>query len=133
MPTPLRVVAVLAAATFLTTAWQIAGFARVGNLSTLLTAGALGWFTAFGWLVTLIAGPIAAIQLWRLRASGRLAGVALFGFGVAYYLLGSAALRAPEAPWQPIFAALLYFAVPLCVLVLPQAKAALISSTRGSA
>ena len=123
----------LAAAAFLTTAWQIAGFVRVGALSTLLTAGSLGWFTAVGWLVTLVAGPITTIQLWRLRASGRFAGVALFGFGAAYYLLGSSVLRAPEAPWQPIVAALLYFAVPLCVLLLPQAKAALISATRAAA
>ena len=81
MRTLLRVIAVLAAATFLATAWQIASFGGLGALSTLLTAGAVGWLTAVGWLVTLVVGPITTIQLWRLRASGRLAGVVLFGVG----------------------------------------------------
>lgn len=121
MRTALRIIAVLAAATFLVTTFQIAHLARLGVLSALVNGGSLGWLTAIGWLVTLIAGPVAAVQLWRLKASGRVAGVAVFGYGAAYYALGGWVLREPEAPWQPIALALLYFAVPLCVLPLPQA------------
>ena len=124
----LRVIAILAAASFLVTVWEVMGLVRIGELGimlrTLLEVGIVGWLTAIGWLITLVTGPIAAVQLWRLRATGRIAGLALFGFGAVYDCLG-ALLREPEAPLGPIVASLIFFVIPLALLVSPRSKAVL--------
>jgi hypothetical protein len=114
--------AVFAAVSALGTVWFIAAFAAAGGLPALLASGALGAVTVVGWVIALIAGPVAAVQLWRFRESGRLAGIVLFGSGVAYYLIGVLALRSPEAPLVQIATAATIFALPLVFLLLPRTR-----------
>jgi hypothetical protein len=118
-----RVLAVLAALSVATTLWFVASFFRAGGLRALLASGLLGVLTLVGWIVTLVIGPVAAVQLWKLRESGRRAGLLLFGYGLAYYVLGLFALRAPEASVWQIVAATTMFAVPFVVLLLPRTRA----------
>jgi hypothetical protein len=84
--------------------------------------GLLGGLTIVGWVIALVVGPVATVQLWRLRQSGRRAGIILFGYGLAYYLVGLLALRSPEASTRQIFAAATMFAVPLVVLPVPRTR-----------
>lgn len=118
-----RVLAVLAALSVVTTLWFVASFVRAGGLRALLMSGLLGVLTLVGWIITLVIGPVAAVQLWKLRESGRRAGLLLFGYGLMYYVLGLLALRAPEASVWQIVAATTMFAVPFVVLLLPRTRA----------
>jgi len=118
-----RVLAVLAALSVVTTLWFVASFVRAGGLRALLMSGLLGVLTLVGWIITLVIGPVAAVHLWKLRESGRRAGLLLFGYGLMYYVLGLLALRAPEASVWQIVAATTMFAVPFVVLLLPRTRA----------
>jgi hypothetical protein len=118
----IRVVALLAAASVLMTMWFVAGFTTRAGMGPLLRSGILGGLTLVGWIVTLVYGPIAAVQLWRFRESGRRAGIILFGFGLAYYLLGLVELRAPGASITQIVAAATTFSLPLFVLLSRSAR-----------
>src|SRR3972149_5446841 len=46
-------------------------FTTNGGIAALLGTGVFGLLTVLGWLLTLLVGPFAAVQLWRLRPSGR--------------------------------------------------------------
>ena len=118
----IRIVAVLAAVSVLGTVWFVAAFAAAGGLRGLLASGLLGGLTIVGWVIALVVGPVATVQLWRFRQSGRRAGIVLFGYGLAYYLFGLLALRSPEASTGQIFAAAIMFALPLVVLLLPRTR-----------
>ena len=118
----IRIVAAFAAVSVLGTAWIVAAFAAAGGLRALPSSGLLGGLTIVGWVIALVVGPVAAVQLWRFRQSGRRAGIILFGFGLAYYLLGLLALRSPEASTGQIFAAATMYALPLLVLLLPRTR-----------
>jgi hypothetical protein len=118
----IRIVAVLSAFSVAGTVWFIAAFAAAGGMQELLSSGALGILTIACWCVVLLAGPVAAVQLWRFRRSGRRAGLVLFGTSVLYYGVGLLALRAPEAPVGPIITSAVIFAVPLLVLLAPRAR-----------
>ena len=124
----IRIVAVLAAVSVLGTVWFVAAFAAAGGLRALLTSGLLGGLTIVGWVIALIAGPVATVQLWKFRQSGRRAGIVLFGYGLGYYLVGLLALRSPEASSRQIFAAAGMFALPLVVLLLPRTRMLLAKS-----
>ncbi len=118
----IRVVAVLAAVSVLGTLWFVAAFAAAGGLRALLTSGLLGSLTIVGWAIAFIVGPVAAVQLWRFRDSGRRAGIILFGYGLAYYAVGLLWLRAPEASTWSILVAAVMFALPLLVLLSPRIR-----------
>jgi hypothetical protein len=118
----IRIVAVLAAVSALGTVWLVAAFAAAGGLRALLASGMLGVLTIVGWVIALVAGPVAAVQLWRFRPSGRRAGILLFGYGLAYYLVGLLALRSPEASIRQIFTAAMMFGFPLVVLLLARTR-----------
>ena len=113
----IRLVAILAAVSVLGTIWFIAAFAAQGGLSALFASGLLGILTVVGWAVTLLMGPVTAIQLWRYRESGRRCGIVLFGYGLGYYLVGLVALRSREASVPQILFVTVTFALPLAVLL----------------
>ena len=113
-----RAVAVLAALSFSATLAFIALSARTGGLTALLSKGAFGAATAFGWGIALTAGPLTAIELWRFRESGRRAGLILFGSGLLYYVIGIFAWRSPAAPLAPIVVASVVYGMPVVFLLL---------------
>lgn len=119
----IRILAVLAAVSVLGTLWFVAAFGAAGGLAPLVRSGLLGMLTIAGWVIALVVGPVAAVQLWRIRESGRRAGIILFGSGFLYYMVGLFALRAPGASVWQILAAATIFAVPLFVLISRRAKA----------
>lgn len=119
----IRLVAILAGLSVFGTMWFIAALPGVSGLQALSSAGAIGVLTLLGWAIALIAGPVAAVQLWRFRQSGRLAGIILFGYGLAYYVAGLFVLRAPGASIPDIVAAAVMYTLPLVVLLLPRTRA----------
>jgi|SRR5687768_3466704 apolipoprotein N-acyltransferase len=122
MPLLLRVIAATAAASVVFTIWLMLVVLSAGGHRQLFAAGALGALTAIGWVVTLTLGPLAAVQLWRLKESGRLAALAVFGFGLVYYIAGYFWLRTSSASSRQILAAVVAYAVPVVILALPAAR-----------
>jgi hypothetical protein len=116
----LRVIALISALSVAGTSLFIARFGA-GGISALLATGIFGLITLFGWLITFIAGPIAAVQLFRLKPSGRAAAAVLFAAMLAYYLTGLIAFRQPGMAVGPVVAIGLF---SLCVLVIVLSPAA---------
>jgi hypothetical protein len=75
----------LETATTILLVWRMA---RLGGLGELARTGAFGLITMLGWVLTLVVGPFAAAQLWRLRESGRRASLFLASFALIYYAAG---------------------------------------------
>jgi hypothetical protein len=122
MKVTLRIIAVLVAVSVAFTVRLILGFAPAGGMRSLATGGLLGALTLVGWLVALTTGPVAAIQLWRYRESGRRAGVIFFGYGLAYYVIGLFALRDASAPIGPIIGTTSSYAILFVILAGPGAR-----------
>jgi hypothetical protein len=62
-------------------------FSHFGSLGTLAGNAVFGVATVLGWVFTLALGPVAAIQLWRLRESGRMLSLFLSLFALIYYVV----------------------------------------------
>jgi CHASE2 domain-containing sensor protein len=101
---------------------QTVQFSLRGSISTLARSGVLGTATIFGWLLLLVAGPFASVQLWRLRRTGLYATAILAGFFLAYYFAGILFLRAHNAPFGPIVAAVVFNGVLIVLLASPAAR-----------
>lgn len=65
----LRAVAILLGVAIMLQLFLVLQIAASGHLTALARPGALGILTFVGWVIVLTAGPIAAVQLWRLRRS----------------------------------------------------------------
>jgi hypothetical protein len=122
MKVALRFVVVLIAVAVFLTAWLVLWFCMSGRFRALLQSGALGAVTVAGWLLCLIVGPYAAIQLWRFRRGGLYASVAIVTFAALYYLGGIFLLRSSNAPLTPIVISGLSNAVLLSLLLSPAAR-----------
>ena len=114
----IRAVAVLAALSFSVTLAFVAAAMRNGALMEIFSRGAFGAATAFEWGVTLTAGPLVAIELWRFRERGRRVGLVLFGSGLLYYVVGLFAWKSLVAPLRPIVLAMAIYAAPVILLLL---------------
>jgi len=123
----LRSIAVMSAVGVIATAAFLARFG-LGGLHRLISTGAFGIITLLGWVVTFVAGPISAIQLFRLRNSGRVAAAVLWGSMILYYLLGIFAFREPGVRSGPIFLLCVLFAIPFGIVLTPAAKRACIAN-----
>ena len=99
----LRLIGVIAGLSVFYTAWFIASFGSRG-MNGLLASGSLGIVTVVGWIITFVAGPVAFVQLLRVRNSGRVAAMVLFSAMLAYYVLGLVAFRGPGVRVTPIIA-----------------------------
>ena len=90
MKITLRIIAVYFAIAFLGSLLEVISFAPRVSANVLRSLGLIGVLTFVGWGLGILIGPFAAIQLWRLKNSGRLAGVILFGFVSLYGILDAA-------------------------------------------
>ena len=117
----LRLIGALSALTVIATAVFISQFGLVG-LSRLVATGAFGVVTLLGWVVTFVAGPIAAIQLFRLRNTGRVAAAILWGSMLLYYLTGAVFFREPGVLLRPIILLCVPCAVLLGIVLSPAAR-----------
>jgi apolipoprotein N-acyltransferase len=120
----LKAIAATAAISVIFTVWLILMLLSTRRFPSLASAGPLGILTLVGWAVTLTLGPYTVVQLWRLKQSGRLAGIVLFAFGAVYYTAGLIWLRGPGADTAQILVALVAYALPAILLALPAARRA---------
>jgi surface polysaccharide O-acyltransferase-like enzyme len=118
----LRIIAIVVGVAVILTAITVVRLAWLGALGVFVRSGALGLTTITGWIVILTAGPVAAIQLWRLRRLGLFATAMLCVIACAYYIVGFLFLRSPEAPLAPIFGAVAVNAAVLCLLLSSPAR-----------
>jgi hypothetical protein len=118
----LRLIAIFIAVAVALTCLSIVQFAFRGGLRALLRSPALGFATIAAWLIILTAGPVAAVQLWRLRRVGLVVAATLCGTAFTYYVVGLLFLRTPEAPLTPIFGAIVVNGLLLALLLSPAAR-----------
>ena len=118
----LRALALLIAASVVLTVMFVIQFARHGGLQSLRATGAFAVMTFAGWIATLLIGPFAAIQLLRLRNSGRIAAAVFFGMLALYYAVGALVYRSPDAPVMPIAITALSAAACMGILLTPLAR-----------
>jgi hypothetical protein len=128
----LRAIGVLAGASVALTIFFIARFGERG-LRALVTTGAFGVATMVGWAITFIVGPFATVQLLRVRNSGRMAGIVLFGFMLLYYACGLLLFRSRDAPGEPILYLCGFLVVIVVVLLVPPARRACIAAEAAEA
>lgn len=121
MPLLLRGVALLSALSVVATAAFIAQFG-VRGIAALYATGAFGVVTLLGWLITFIAGPIAAVELFRLNQRGRIAAAVLFATMLVYYVVGYLAFRQPGASAERIVALSTFLCLLLALVLSPAAK-----------
>ena len=119
----LRVIAGVTAVSVATTLWLVAAITQAGGVQRLMETGLLGVLTIVGWCMTLFAGPVLAVHLWRVTELGRRIGVFFYGYAVLYYGAGLM-LRSAGASVGQIAAALMLCALPILVLVSPATRAA---------
>ncbi|SRR6266480_579548 len=94
---------------------------RVGFTQVLQFPG-LMVFTIVLWAVTIVGGPIAAIQLWRFKRSGWTVGLVVFGVGLLYYTVGFATFRGPGAHLPSIAVNATFYLLGVIILSLPSCR-----------
>jgi len=119
-----RIIAVVIALAVVVTALAIVQLAVIGSIVAVARSGALGALTIAGWLATLTLGPVAAVQLWRLRRMGLTLTTMLCAIAIAYLLIGLVFLRTAEAPVLPIVEGILANGLLLGLLLSPLARSA---------
>ena len=122
MRTVLRIVAVLVALAVVRTLLMVVHFASTGGFTALVRLGSFGIVTIAAWFIILTTGPIASIQLWRLRPLGLLMTVILSILAFIYYVVGLFLWRRPEALFGPIVWAIALNAAFLALLLSPAAR-----------
>src|SRR5262245_57520107 len=117
----LRIIAIIIGIAVTLTGVSVVQFAARGGLGVLIESGAVGLITIAAWLIILTAGPVATIQLCRLRRVGLFAAAMLCGLAFTYYVIGLF-LRTPEAALTPIVEAIVGNGVVLALLLAPAAR-----------
>jgi hypothetical protein len=93
--------------------WQQRGFLP------LLRSGSLGIASVIGWAFTIVAGIPAAVLLWRMRNSGRIATAIVLGSIGLYYLLGLAFFRKPDSSYGTILFDIVFSGALVSVILSP--------------
>jgi hypothetical protein len=124
MKVQLRVVAVVIALAVIVTALMIVQLAVISSLMAIARSGAIGALTIAAWLAILTCGPVAAVQLWRLRRMGLTLAKMLCAITVAYWLTGLLFFRTADAPLLPIVGGILLNGLLLGFLLSPSARRA---------
>lgn len=117
----LRILAILMGWEIINTILLVHRIWRLGNLAEL-TSGLLGATAALGWVLTFVIGPFAAVQLWRLRPSGRKTSLLLAAFALLYYIGGWLFFRGPGAAFKSVIVPIIGNSLFLVLLLSPQAR-----------
>ena len=115
----LRVIAVYFVIAFVGSLLEVARFATSVSPNALRNLGLIGVLTLAGWALGILVGPFAAIQLWRLKNSGRLAGIFLFAFVAVYGILDAAYYA--QLP-MPLLVKICVNIIGCVILLLPAAR-----------
>jgi hypothetical protein len=118
----LKIVAVIVGLAVLRTVLMIFQFASSSRLAALIGSGAFGVTTIAAWCLILVAGPVASVQLWRLRRIGLYVAASLSALALLYYLFGSLANRGPELRLAPLVVPIVGNALVVAVLLSPSAR-----------
>ena len=118
----LKIVAVIVGLAVLRTVLMVFQFASTSRLAALIGSGAFGIITIAAWCLILVAGPVASVQLWRLRRIGLYVAASLCALALLYYLFGYAANRGPELRLAPLVVPILGNSVALALLLSPSAR-----------
>jgi len=118
----LKIIAVIDALAVLRTVAMIVQFASTARLAALIRSGAFGITTLAAWFLILVAGPIASVQLWRLRRIGLYVAASLCALALAYYLFWYLANRGPELRIAPLLTPIVGNAFILALLLSPSAR-----------
>src|SRR5215472_5121862 len=106
----------------LRTVLMIFQFASTARLAALIGSGAFGVTTFAAWFLILVAGPVASVQLWRLRRIGLYVAASLCAVALLYYLFGYAANRGPELRLAQVVVPILGNSLALALLLSPYAR-----------
>jgi len=121
----LRIIAVTICFSIAKSIALVARFWRLGVLRHLLVgSGMAGFLTAVSWMLTIAVGPFAAIQLWRLRASGHTATLLLATYTLTYYIAFGLIWRHTNSINPALWTAIGANAAVVALLLLPSAKRA---------
>jgi len=118
----LRVISVLVALAVVMTTALAFQFVANDRIGALLSIGVFGLLTLTDWMLTILAGPFAAVQLWRHRSSGRRATVLLAAFGVFYYFSGLLVFRSPGTNMTVVVIMLVIHGAVLALLLTAAAR-----------
>jgi hypothetical protein len=91
----LRGIAVGTALAVVLTVALVLQFVANGRIGALLSIGFFGILTLTVWMLIILVGPFAVVQLWRLQPNGRRATALLTACTTAYYVLGLVFFRGP--------------------------------------
>jgi hypothetical protein len=92
------------------------------QLTPLVYSGAPGALAVVNWLLIMLVGPIAAVQMLRLERSGRYLTIFLCACAFLYHFLGFLAWRTAQTPLFPIYEALAWNLAVIVVLLTPAAR-----------
>ena len=101
-----------------------------GELATMWRSGAIGSGTLCFWAVTLLIGPVAAVQLWRLRQVGLFASGLLGAFGLVDALVRLLFYRTPDTTIQALLLQVFLSSALLALVGSPAARKACAAPTR---
>ena len=123
MKTALRIVAIVIGFMAFRVGLSIVQDASSGDLTVWWRSGEIGADTLSFWAVILIVGPVAAVQLWRLRRIG-LSATALLGALWLVLALAGLFLRTPGKPVESFIPSVLIGVVLLALVISPAARRA---------
>jgi|SRR6185312_11514046 len=120
----LKIVAVIVGFAVLGTVLMIFQFASTSSLKLLIRTGAFGVITIAAWCLILVGGPVASVQLWRLRRVGLYVAASLCGLALLYYLYGlyGYAVRGSELHLDLLAVPILGNSIILALLLSPYAR-----------
>ena len=116
----LKIIALLVGIAVILTLLQVMQFSRGGDIA-ILTRSAFGIITLISWLIILMCGPIAAVQLWRLRRVGLYLSAMLSGLAFVYYVGGLVMSRGHGVLLKPLLIAVIANGVVVAILLSPKA------------
>jgi hypothetical protein len=119
----LRIVALLVAVAVLATALFVFHLLQHDTFELVgIARRPLAIMSFTGWALILGLGPFAAVQLWRLKRSGRIATMALLASATCYYLISLLFLRSPHSRPGVLILYIACNAAVFLVLCLPAAR-----------
>jgi len=92
------------------------GFTHIVRFPGLMT------FTIVLWIVTIIGGTIASIQLWRFKRVGWVVGLVVFSVGLLYYTVGFIMFRRPGADLPSVAVNVAFYVLGVVILSLPACR-----------
>jgi hypothetical protein len=123
----LRFISIITSLAVLWTVFFVIRYYKYGGMSRMIVNIGIALPTILGWLLTLVLGPFAAVQLWRLRNGGRVATMLLVAYAILYYSYGLLFLGKLGAQIQSSLPMILMNFLALIILALPATKKACLS------